>query len=309
MAMENSKILVIGGVNVDIGARPDKPLIQNDSNPGNITTSLGGVARNIAHNLCLLGEKPTLLCALGDDLYADEVLLKCEEAGIGMQEALRVSGEMTSTYLFIDDENGEMQLAVSDMHVCDHLTTEYFASKIGLIKTADLIVLDTNIPEESIRFILESADAPVVVDPVSVSKAAKLSSCLGKIHTLKPNRLEAEALSGIRITDVASCRRAANELLSKGVQRVFISLGSEGVLAAQQDMTLQIPCFEASVVNTTGAGDAFMAACCKATVMGCSLEETARMGAAAAAIAIESPFTIHDGLCMEMLKARMQAGE
>ena len=50
-------IAVVGGVNIDIGGRSDAPLVAGDSNPGRIRSSLGGVGRNIAHNLALLGAK------------------------------------------------------------------------------------------------------------------------------------------------------------------------------------------------------------------------------------------------------------
>ncbi|MFR0788393.1 MAG: PfkB family carbohydrate kinase [Vescimonas sp.] len=57
---------------------------------------------------------------------------------------------------------------------------------------------------------------------------------LGKLHTLKPNRLEAELLSGVPITDTDSLHRAAQTLLETGLHRVFISLGADGVYAADQ---------------------------------------------------------------------------
>ena len=56
---------MVGGVNMDIGAVSDAPLVARDSNPGRVTTSLGGVGRNIAHNLCLLGEQVSMVTVLG----------------------------------------------------------------------------------------------------------------------------------------------------------------------------------------------------------------------------------------------------
>ena len=90
---------VVGGVNIDLGGRPDRPPVARDSNPGRVTVSLGGVGRNIAHNLSLLGVRVKLLSALGSDLYADKVSASCAELGIDLSHALRVPGEPTSTYL------------------------------------------------------------------------------------------------------------------------------------------------------------------------------------------------------------------
>ena len=307
--METQSIVVIGGINVDIGARPINKLIARDSNPGVIQTSMGGVARNIAHNLSLLGEKPIFLSALGDDLYANEITEKCEEAGIDMKRTIRVPDQRTSTYLFIADEEGEMQLAVSDMRICEFITPSYLETQLSVLENAKMIVLDTNLPKETIEYILEKAPCPVMVDPVSVTKAAKLSSCLERIHTLKPNRLEAEALSKVKITDLASCRCAAKALLSLGLKRVFITMGEKGVLAAEEGHMEWVPCFKANMVNATGAGDAFMAAVCKATLLKKDLRQTALMGNAAAAITVESPFTISQELSLEALEGRMNSEE
>ena len=73
----------------------------------------------------------------------------------------------------------------------------------------------------------------------------------------KPNRIEAEP-SGVKITDDATLYRRAGAARS-GVQRVFLSLGGDGVFAAQQGETHLEPICKAEMRNATGAGDAMMA--------------------------------------------------
>ena len=114
-----SYAVVVGGVNVDIGGRSFAPLVAQDSNPGTVRLSLGGVGRNIAHNLALLGTDVHLLAAYGDDLYGERVAASCSELGIDLSSALHISGAPTSTYLYLTDPRGEMALAVSDMSICD----------------------------------------------------------------------------------------------------------------------------------------------------------------------------------------------
>ena len=113
-----SYAVVVGGVNVDIGGRSFAPLVAADSNPGIVSISLGGVGRNIAHNLALLGADVHLLSAYGDDVNGERVAASCSELGIDLSHALRVAGGTTSTYLYLTDEHGEMALAVSDMEIC-----------------------------------------------------------------------------------------------------------------------------------------------------------------------------------------------
>ena len=77
-------IAVVGGVNMDIGAVSDAPLVARDSNPGRVTTSLGGVGRNIAHNLCLLGEQVSMITVLGQDSFAQSVRENAADIGLDL---------------------------------------------------------------------------------------------------------------------------------------------------------------------------------------------------------------------------------
>ena len=234
---------VIGGVNMDIGGRSSAPLVAEDSNPGKVRMSLGGVGRNIAHNMSLLGIDVRLLTAFGDDLYAQKIAASCGELGIDISQALQVPGGATSTYLFISGSDGDMALAVSDMDIYEHVTPAYRQSRRALLDNAQLIVTDTNIPAESIAWLCENMKVPIFADPVSTAKAVKLKPVLGRLHTLKPNRIEAELLSGVPITDEASLNAAADALLATGLRRVFISMGGDGIFAADHADRVHEPCF------------------------------------------------------------------
>lgn len=296
--------VVAGGVNVDIGGRSFAPMIARDSNPGTVTTSLGGVGRNIAHNLSLLGVYVRFLTAFGDDLYAQRIAASCGELGIDISHALQVPGGATSTYLFLSDTDGDMAMAVSDMAICEKLTPQYFAANLSVLNRAQVVIADTNLPQASLEYLATHCTAPLFVDPVSTSKAEKLRGILGKVHTLKPNRLEAELLSGVKITDEASLHEAARRLLDTGMHRVFISLGSDGVFAADRNGCLHQPCFPAHMVNATGAGDAFMAALAWAYLEGTDLAGTAAAASAAASLAVEGAQTINPVLSVATLRER-----
>lgn len=295
---------VVGGVNMDIGARSAAPLVARDSNPGKVQMSLGGVGRNIAHNLALLGADVRMLTAFGDDLYAQKIAASCGELGIDISQSLQVPGATTSTYLFIAGDDGDMALAVSDMDIYEHITPTWLQSRHTLLDNAQVIVVDTNIPAESIRWLCENVKVPIFADPVSTAKAEKLRPVLGQLHTLKPNRIEAELLSGVAITDDKSLERAAKALLDTGLHRVFISLGGDGVYAADRNSAVRMPCFPAVMRNATGAGDSFMAALAWAYLEGNDLEHTARLAQAAAAIAIEGVETINPAISAAAVKAR-----
>ena len=200
--------VVAGGVNVDIGGRSFAPMVARDSNPGRVTTGLGGVGRNIAHNLSLLGVDVRFLTAFGDDLYAQRIAASCGELGIDISHALQVPGGTTSTYLFLNDTDGDMALAVSDMEICEKLRPEYFAGNLSLLNRAQIVVADTNLPQASLEYLATNCTAPLFVDPVSTKKAEKLRGVLGRIHTLKDcisdYKKLSEAADGVSTAEVIS---------------------------------------------------------------------------------------------------------
>ena len=297
-------IVVVGGVNMDIGAVSHAPLVARDSNPGRVTTSLGGVGRNIAHNLCLLGEQVSMVTVLGQDSFAQSVRENAAAIGLDLTHSAVIPDGRTGTYLFIDDSDGDMAVAVADMEICEKLTPDYFASQKELLDGAAAVVVDANLPRESIAYLVEHCAAPLFVDPVSTVKAEKLQGLLSHVHTLKPNRIEAELLSGVKITDNATLHQAAQPLLDQGVQRVFLSLGGDGVFAAQQGETHLEPICKAKMRNATGAGDAMMASLVWSFLAGRNLAESCAAGTAAAAIAVESEETINPSMSAEAVLAR-----
>lgn len=300
-----SYAVVVGGVNVDIGGHSFAPLVAADSNPGRVSVSLGGVGRNIAHNISLMGVDVRLLTAYGDDLNGERVAASCSELGIDLSNALRIPGGTTSTYLYLTDETGEMALAVSDMEICKRITPEYLAANLSILQNAQLVVADCNIPQESLQYLADNVTAPLFIDPVSTVKAEKIRPILDKIHTLKPNRLEAELLSGVPIRSKEDVAKAADKLLEMGIHRLFISLGADGVLAAMGEEKLWLPNLPGNMVNTTGCGDAFTAALVWAYLEGSNLHATTLAGLAAGSIAMESKETINPAMSADALKTRM----
>lgn len=289
-------VAVVGGVNIDLCGKPFAPLIRRDSNPGRVTISLGGVGRNIAHNMTLLGLDVTLITALGTDVNAGTIETSCEELGIDLTHAIWVPGAATSTYLVLTDHQGEMELAVSDMDIYRHLTPDYIEGTLDVLDGADAVVVDTNLPAETLAFLAQRCAAPIFADSVSTAKAEKLRPILGRLHTLKANALEAAALSGVAVTDEVSLQLAANALLDTGLRRVLLSLGADGLLAAERGKMLRLPIFPGEMKNATGCGDALMAALVWAHCQDLPLEEAGKAGLAAAAIALAGAETINPAL-------------
>jgi pseudouridine kinase len=300
-------VVVIGGANMDVAGKPDVTLIPHDSNPGTVRMSPGGAGRNVAHNLALLGCDVKLISAFGDDARGRDLAESCRRAGIDVNDSVTMPGATTSSYVFIMNEQGEMQLAVADMKIFDRLVPATLERRLDVIDRAAICVVDTNIPKESLSYLAKKVTVPLFCDPVSTAKAVKLKGILGRIDTLKPNLLEAEALSGVPITDDDSLRLAAKTLLRTGLKRVFISLGDGGIYCADHETELKLPTIAHNVVNATGTGDTMMAAIAWASLMGGGLTEAGAAGLAAAAVCAESPETISPYLTTEGIRRRIDA--
>lgn len=294
-------ITVIGAVNVDISGTPVNPLIDHDSNIGKIRISYGGVGRNIAENLCRLGVKTEMITVLGDDLYAKGVREHASTIGLGLTHALEVPGGTTSTYLCINDERGDMHIAVNDMEILDHLTQEYLASKLDVMAQGKYVILDANLSAETINYIAKHCPVPILADPVSVNKGQRIIPAMHCFHTMKPNLIEAEVMSGVPIRTDEDLKKAAHVFLNKGMTNVFISLGSRGVYYCSRNEEGLLPCYPTNLVNATGGGDTLMAAIAKGLLDNKSLHETAQLGLAAAAICVQSPLTCSPELSMKKI--------
>ena len=304
--MENKGyVVVIGAANTDIGGTPYKPLIPEDSNPGVIKMSFGGVARNIAHNLTLFGENVELVTATGDDTLGMNMLRSCESIGVDTSLSVVVPGGSSSVYLFINNEDGEMELALSHVDIVKKITPEYLESISDVINSAEVAVADCNLTQEALLKLKEICEVPLYIDPVSVSHADKIKGHLEGIDTLKPNRLEAEYLSDMIIESEYDCFEAARSLINQGVRRVFISMGPEGMVAADKDHVIMADRYSAHVKCTTGAGDSAMAAIVWSSLNeegdGLAVPAMAANAAAAATISVDP--TIHPGMSSELIKS------
>lgn len=302
--MDNDYCVVVGGVNVDIGGHPDAPLIPKDSNPGKINISLGGVGRNIAHNMKLLGMNVKLITALGEDEHGKMIKDSCENLGIDIEGYCSCKEDATSSYLFIADKNGDMSIAINDMNIYRNVTPEYLEKRLPEINKAKMVIVDTNIPTESIAFLAKKCKAPIFADPVSCTKAARLLPSLANLYALTPNAMEARILTGIKVDSEEGLEKATKVFLDAGVKNVFITLGADGVYVADRKEAMHIRNLPCKVVNATGAGDAMMAGFAYAYVNNLSLKEAALVGLSAAAIACEGEKTINEEMNIERVLKR-----
>jgi len=297
-------VTVVGGANTDILGFIERALVPNDSNPGHVRTSAGGVGRNIAENLARLDIETRLVTALGEGPDADVLAAGCAELGIDVRP-VATQGLAGSRYLAIMDANGDLALAVSDMRALEAVTPTALDANAAALDDAAIIVLDANLPVDTLAYVAgQWSDTPLFLDTVSVAKAPRASGLLGSLHTLKTNELEAAALAG---TAPGAVDTAVTALLAAGAPRVIVTGGIAGALIATASERVRFVPPSVSVASATGAGDAYMAGLVYAELAGFDLTHAAAFSSAMAALALASELTVSKQIAEETALDMMEA--
>jgi pseudouridine kinase len=309
-------VVVVGGANMDIKAQSSRPVELRTSNPGAALSTPGGVGRNIAENLARLGSPTHLVAPVGKDPFGEEVIAATRAAGV-VVDHLVTSDDPTGTYLAVLDASGELVVAVSNMKATDNLTVRQLIRSRDLLRHANLLVLDGNIPEAPAAWVLDFAaavDIPVVMDPVSVAKARPLAHLLSPqrpLLALTPNLDELAAIVGEPVRQTApDIARAARRLHELGVRNVWVRRGVRGsVLSSIGDdgrvSVVTLPAPPVRPVDVTGAGDSMTAAFVHALLRGDASAEAARFGQMAAALTVQSPETVRPDLTPRLIDAEL----
>lgn len=292
---------------MDIVGKSDCQFVAKDSNPGKVTLSPGGVARNIAENLNLLDIPVKFLSAVGKDLYGDQLLSHLSEQAIDIHYIKRSNSFPTSTYLSVLDDDGDMQVAISDMSISSTIDIPYLQEHTRLIQNSALVVLDTNLDEDVLTFLFHTfKNTKFIVDTVSTTKSKKLIGHLNNLYAVKPNRLEAEILTGFPLTSHDLITKGLQTLKDKGVIHPMISLGKDGIATLINNKLRFFVPRDTHVINANGAGDAFSAALTYGFYHNKPLEEIIPFAVTASSLAIESYDTVNRSLSVDLIKTRLK---
>jgi pseudouridine kinase len=295
-----ARVVVVGGANVDVLARPGSTAVPATSNPGRVAVSAGGVARNVAENLARLGTSVALVAVVGTDAHGDLVVEATAGAGVDVGLVRREPGT-TGAYVALLDAAGELVGAVSDMAAGAAVTTDDLARAQGAIADADLVVLDGNLGTAVLAGAWDAAAAAgvgVVLDPVSVPKAAAMAGLLGVGRPL--------ALLSAGVAELAALTAhlpAGTSLLDRGVHVLWERSGPTGSVLRTREATVGIAALPATVADVTGAGDAMLAAYCHAVLGGADPHEAAGYGHAAAALTVASRHTVRPDLSDALVRS------
>ena len=134
-------------------------------------------------------------------------------------------------------------------------------------------------------------DLPVIINPAPAQPLP--DSVLQNLYCVTPNETEAEALTGIAVTNLESATAACDALLKRGVQNAVITMGSAGALLRNEKGSFHQPAEAVTVVDTTAAGDTFNGVFAAMIAGQQSLEEAMLKAVAAATISVQTAGAIN----------------
>ena len=284
-----SHIVVVGSLNMDLVVEvPAIPLPGETVLGKNFATFPGGKGANQAVAAARLGARVSLIGRVGKDAFGDQLLASAQADGIDITHVGRDETAATGVAMIAVDEQGQNSIAVaSGANFC--LTADHVREAWAELDDVDLLVMPLETPLDTIETAVSLANesgATVVLNPAPARPLP--AELLAGIDVLVPNEPETAQLTALPINTEAESRDAARELLALGVGNVVLTLGSRGalVLDGKTESFTLVPARRVEVVDTTAAGDAFVAGLAVALGEGQTLVEAAQFANAVGALAV-----------------------
>ncbi|MBN2275176.1 MAG: ribokinase [Bacteroidales bacterium] len=279
------KITVVGSSNADMIIKvPRLPVAGETVMGGNFSVALGGKGANQAVAAARMGGNVTFIGRFGDDVFGKQALNGLKEDGINTDLTVIDSSVPTGIAEIMVDDEGRNIIAVApgaNQNLCEN----DIANAQKAILASDILLLQMEVPMQTVRFSAKLAfsnNIRVILNPAPAHPLD--DELLGYISVLTPNKLEAETLTGISITDERSVELAGRILLERGLMRVIITLGEKGSMVIDNGGAEHVPAFRIKSIDTTAASDVFNGALAVALSEGKNFYESVRFANAAAAI-------------------------
>ena len=283
-------IFVVGSINLDLVVGADRiPRVGETVAGKTFNTFFGGKGANQAVAAAKLGYPVVMVGCVGTDAFGAQLHKGLKDAGVDTSGVRSVEGP-SGVALITTSSHGENNIVVVP-GANEHLEPALLDRATPMLERAGMILTQLEIPLDTVEYLAHFAernDIPLMLDPAPVRDLPL--SLLRRVSWITPNETEIQELLKISIVSESDNHAAAECLLSCGAKNVLLKMGSRGVFVAQQDGRKEIvPAFSVSPVDTTAAGDAFNGGFAVGLMTGMNAIESARFGAAVAAISVTRP--------------------
>ncbi len=251
----SNPVICIGASLVDELFHASSEMLLATTNEAVVTKTSGGVSRNIAHQLALLGVPVQLISVFGNDSDGDWLKKVCTEAGVKLDASITRNG-LSGKYTGILNVDGSLFSAFLTNAANQLITPGHLEQHKELLKTASFLLADANISVDTAEWLLAfSAETtiPFILEPVSVPPAKKYKGVnLTGLYMITPNEDELPVLCSEKsfLTQLQ-----VEELLEKGVQNIWLHNGKHGSALYNKEKAITLHAPDIEVVDCTGAGD------------------------------------------------------
>ncbi|WLR58717.1 ribokinase [Guptibacillus hwajinpoensis] len=277
--MRKAKIAVIGSSSMDLVVTSKKRPGAGETVLGeSFKTVPGGKGANQAVAAARLGAEVYMIGCVGDDHYGEAILNNFKKNGVKTDYVEPVTGVESGTAHIILAEGDNSIVVVKGAN--DHITPSYIAKAAELIDRCDLVMIQQEIPEETVEYVAELCEdkqVPLLLNPAPAREISQ--KVIEGATYITPNEHEADVLFN---------GQPLSESLRTYPEKVFITEGAAGVRYFNGKEEVLVPSFKVKAVDTTGAGDTFNAAFGTAIAEGKDLTESITFGNRAASLSVTS---------------------
>src|SRR5919109_4512307 len=252
----------------------------------------GGKGSNQSVAAARVGTKVTIISKLGRDAFGDIALKTWKDEGIVARAALSDKEATGGAFIFVNHDTGENAIIVYP-GAAGTISVADVNVAADAIRGAKVFVTQLEQPVTAAQRGLEIARSAGVTTIFNPAPAEPIPDGIYPLcDYIVPNETEAATLTGLPVATLNDAKRVGDALLAKGAKNALITLGERGALFHNRERSVEIPAFSAGpVVETTGAGDAFVGGFAAAMARGSDPVQAARFGCAVAGISVTRPGT------------------
>lgn len=282
-----NKVVVVGSYNTDLRIKTERIPLPGETIIGGIfSEGGGGKGANQAVAAARSGAEVSFIARVGNDVLGKEGIQKLLEEKINIKYIFQDNDVSTGVAFIVVDKQGENSIVVAS-GANARLNPADIEAAHEEISCANVLLVQLESPIEAIRKAIKIAHengTTVILNPAPAQPLDR--DLLHEIDIITPNKVEAEMITGIKVTDEESLRSIVKKFFQYGIRNVFITLGSKGVYAGISGMMSFIPAFKVKPVDSTGAGDIFSGSLAAFLSEGMPIEKAVNMASASASISI-----------------------
>lgn len=273
------KIAVVGSLNMDYSVMLDKRPVAGETILANdVLITSGGKGANQAYAAGRIGGNVQMIGRVGDDINGEIIKKALKEQSVNTEGIGTDKENTTGIAIIVLDSQAQNSIIVCP-GANRSVKEDEILEALDRLENLKIVMLQLEIPIECVTRTIAYAkehNIAAFLDPAPVPPQGLPESTYEMLDYISPNAIEAEMLSGIKVTDEESARKAADFFLKKGVKNVIVKMGGQGVYATDGEREILVPAIEIPVVDTTAAGDTFAGAFCTRLEKGDSFFDAVR---------------------------------